>query len=121
MAAFPPGLCVLFDTSETPETVVLRSEMERGIPKQRRFAADARITMPISVVFYSAQEAKDFDDWFYGDIGAGTDFFDFVDPRSGQTVQARIVGGELGPLVPLRTNFAASRRSMVIEFYRSAI
>lgn len=121
MATFPPDLKILFDTSEAPAPVVIRSEMERGVPKQRRIAADALVTMPISVIFFTKQQAADFEDWFYTDIGGGADFFDFTDPRTGVVVQARVVGGELGPLVPLRENYNLSRRSMTLEYVRSTI
>lgn len=121
MAAFPENLKVLIDTSEEPSSVVIRSEMDRGIPKQRRIAADAIVTVPITVMFFTQQEAVDFEDWFYDDISGGADFFDWVNPRTGATVQARIVGGQLGALVPLRDSYHLSQRSMVLEYVRSTL
>lgn len=118
MAAFPSNLKILIETSETPGSVVLRSEMERGVPKQRRIAADVLVTVPIAVIFFTKQQAADFETWFYGSINGGVDFFDWADPRTGTTVQARIVGGQLGPLEPLRTNYELSRRSMTLEYIR---
>jgi hypothetical protein len=121
MAAFPSAHKILIETSEAPASVVIRSEMERGIPKQRRIAADALVTVPISVIFFTKQEAADFEDWFYNDISAGADFFDWTDPRTGVDVEARIVGGQLGELVPLRENYTMSRRSMTLEYVRSTL
>lgn len=121
MAAFPSNIKILIDTSEAPTPVVIRSEMERGVAKQRRFAADAMVTIPVSVIFFTKQEAADFEDWFYNDIAGGADFFDWTDPRTGVAVQARIVGGQLGELVPLRDGYNLSRRSMVIEYVRSTL
>jgi hypothetical protein len=119
MAAFPSAFKILIDTSEVPSPVVLRSEMERGVAKQRRFAADAVVTVPVSVIFFTKQQAADFEDWFYEDINGGADFFDWTDPRTGAAVEARIVGGVLGELVPLRDSYNLSRRSMTFEYVRS--
>lgn len=121
MAVFPADLKILFDTNDAPSPVVIRSEMERGVPKQRRIAADSLVSVPIAVIFYSKQQAADFEDWFYNDISGGADFFDWIEPRTGVVVQARIVGGELGPLVPLRENYEMSRRSMTLEYLRSTL
>lgn len=118
MAAFPPDLKILFDTSEAPAPVVIRSEMERGVPKQRRTAADALVTVPISVIFFTKQQAADFETWFSGEINAGVDFFDWTDPRTGALREARIVGGQLGELIPLRESYNMSRRSMTLEYVR---
>jgi hypothetical protein len=119
MAAFPTAFKILIETSESPTPVVIRSEMERGVAKQRRVAADTTVTVPISVIFFNKQQAADFEDWFYSDINGGADFFDWTDPRTGTLVEARIVGGQLGELVPLRDNYNLSRRSMTLEYVRS--
>lgn len=121
MAAFPADLKILIETSETPGSVVLRSEMERGLPKQRRIAADVLVTVPIAVIFFTKQQAADFETWFYSQINGGVDFFDWTDPRTGTAVQARIVGGQLGPLEPLRSNYELSRRTMTLEYLRSTL
>lgn len=121
MAAFPSNLKVLIGTSEAPTPVVIRSEMERGVAKQRRIAADAIVTVPIEVIFFTKQQAADFETWFYDEIDGGAAFFDWVEPRTGATVLARIVGGELGPLVPLRANYDLSRRTMTLEYVRSTL
>lgn len=121
MAAFPSNLKVLIGTSETASPVVIRSEMERGVAKQRRIAADAIVTIPIEVVFQSQQEAADFEEWFYDDIAGGADFFDWTDPRTSTVVQARIVGGQLGPLIPVRERYNLSTRSMTLETVRSTL
>lgn len=121
MAAFPSSYKILIETSEAPASVVIRSEMERGVPKQRRVAADALVTVPITVMFFSKQQAADFETWFYTTINGGADFFDWTDPRTGSVVQARVVGGVLGELVPLRDNYNLSRRSLTLEYLRSTL
>lgn len=121
MAAFPTAYRIQIETSEAPASVVIRSEMERGVPKQRRFAADAMVTIPITLFFRTNQQAADFETWFYTDINGGADFFDWTDPRTGVVVEARIVGGQLGELMPLRARYAISRRSMTLEYLRSTL
>lgn len=121
MAAFPPGLKILIDTSEDPDSAVLRTSMERGVPKYRRMTADVLVKVPISVIFFSKQQAADFDTWFYTTINAGADAFDWLDPRTGVVVQANIMDGKLGPLVPLRDSYSLSRRAMTLEYIRSAM
>ena len=54
MAAFPTGLRLEWrDMAEAPESVVAREPMERGIPKQRRVASDARVELPLVLHFDS--------------------------------------------------------------------
>lgn len=121
MAAFPANLKVLIGTSETATPVVMRSEMERGVAKQRRISADSIVSIPIEVMFFTKQEAADFETWFYDEINGGADFFDWTDPRTATVVQARIVGGALGALVPMAWNYTLSRRTMTLEVVRSTL
>lgn len=97
--------------------MVLRSDMERGIPKQRRAGADVLVRVPCSLVFRSAADAAAFEAWFYAD---GMGWFDFTLPRTGQVVQARIIGGDIGTLSPLTPAWNASERSVVLEYVRPA-
>lgn len=123
MATFPNWVqLVPMDNLEQRTPVVARSEMERGVPKQRRIAADSLVTLPLTAVFANAQRAEDFEVWFDTEANAGAAFFDFVHPRTGLTVQARIVGGDIGQLRPLgsrpRSRYA---RSFQVEYLRSTL
>jgi hypothetical protein len=123
MPAFPTWVQVVpLDSAEQMKPVVLRSEMERSIPKQRRIAADTLGTLPVTAVFQNAQRATEFEDWFFNEAGAGAAFFDWVHPRTGATVQARIVGGDIGQLRPLgsRPN-SRYARSFQVEYVRSTL
>ena len=97
--------------------MVLRSDMERGIPKQRRAGADVLVRVPCSLVFRSAADAAAFESWFYAE---GMGWFDFTLPRTGAVVQARIIGGDIGGLTPLTRAWNASERSVVLEYVRPA-
>lgn len=121
MASFPPYVDYGWqDLTETPDTVVERTEMDRGIPKQRRTASDARVEVQLTVHFKTKAQAAAFESWFYDDINAGQDFFDWVHPRLGTVVQARVVGGELGALSFSQRTLEGSSRSLKIEYWRSA-
>lgn len=119
MATFPHSLCGIRQDGhgEQHMPMVLRSDMERGIPKQRRAGADVLVRVPCSLVFRSAADAAAFEAWFYAD---GMGWFDFTLPRTGAVVQARIIGGDIGTLSPLTPAWNASERSVVLEYVRPA-
>lgn len=121
MAAFPGYVKLGWrDMQESPEPVVARAEMERGIPKQRRIASDARVELPVVMHFDSQADMASFDAWFFDTINAGADFFDFTHPRTLATIQARFVGGQLGPLNYLNPALTKATRPATLEYWRSA-
>lgn len=124
MATFPTWVkLVPRDGGEMPAPVVVGSEMERGVPKQRRFAADALTAIGVTAVFDNGEQAEKFLDWFYDNTtGAqgGAAWFDFTHPRTGDTEEGQIVNGDIGELRPLGTQ-AGSRwaRQFQIRYVRS--
>lgn len=120
MATFPHNLCRIRmgGIAEQAVTTVARSEMERGIARQRRTAADALVSMTLPLVFTSAQASAAFETWFYADALAGAAWFDFTHPRTGSVVQARVVGGDLGALTPMAESFRVAERTLTIEYIR---
>ena len=121
METFPNYVKVLVGASEQPKPVVIRSEMERGVPKQRRISSDTMVTVPVNLYFETPQNASDFESWVYSNIGGGADWFTWVNPRTGSNVQARIVGGDIGSLKSMTGTWSGmSTRSLNIEYLRSA-
>ena len=108
------------DLLETPDSVVERTDMERGRPKQRRIASDVRIEVQLTVQFDTKAQAAAFEAWFFDTIHAGQDYFDWQHPRTGAVLQARVVGGTLGPLKFEQRTLEASNRSLKLEYWRSA-
>lgn len=106
------------DTAEHPAPVMLRTPMERGIPRHRRIAADSLVSVPVTAYFDSAADSLAFDSWFFGEAEAGAAWFDFTLPRTGQVVQARVVDGDIGQLKPATKNWAFSERSFQLEYIR---
>lgn len=122
MAAFPSYVRIGWkDSGEQASPVVARSEMERGIAKQRRIAADAVVTVPLTLYFGSAADADAFETWVYTVIAGGAAWFDFTSLRTGGTVSARIVGGDIGQLKPSTNTWARSERSLKLEYVRPTL
>lgn len=124
-ATFPTDVsCVLGSYSEDQTSAVMRSEMERGMPKQRRMASDVLVSVKVTLQFKSSAHADSFQSWFDSQTGSGTDWFTWKHPRTGASVQARIVGGVLGPLTPVagtwRSGLQRCRRDATFEYLRSA-
>ncbi len=120
MAAFPTVKYDWRELGESVDPVVAREAMERGMPKQRRINSDARVEVALTIYFDTLAEAAAFETWFFSTINAGQDYFDFTPPRGGATVQARVVGGQLGPLQYQQRTLEASKRSLRIEYLRAA-
>lgn len=115
MATFPSYVKYApMDTSEKIESIVLRSEMEKGVPKQRRNQSIPLVKIGMTLYFDSKETYQKFEDWFFDEVNAGVSFFDLKHPRTGLTVQARIPSGELGGLQRLGT--AIGTFSMDVEF-----
>jgi len=120
MAAFPSYARTLVDGyAESHSSIVERSEMDRGVPKQRKIQSDVLVTIPVKVLFATNDDAEAFEDWFYGDAQAGAAWFDWTDPRTKTLRQARIVAGSLGPLTPGGGFFSALSRTVTLEYLRS--
>ena len=96
MATFPNYANILIDSySVNRESALLRSEMESGPPKQAKIKSRVMVTHNVKIYISSKTDYQSFQTWYANDISQGADWFDFVDPISGSTIQARFVGGEL--------------------------
>lgn len=96
MATFPSYADILIDSySVNRESALLRSEMESGPPKQAKIKSRVMITHNVQIYIATKANYLSFQTWFSNDISEGADWFDFTDPISGSTIQARFVGGEL--------------------------
>jgi hypothetical protein len=114
MPAFPAYAVLLFEGfSEQRESALLRTEMEDGPPKQVRIRGKVLVTRPIKIGLNSLQDYRSFIAWFSNDLAEGSLWFDFNDPVSGTTKQARFVvdstnGLEGTPLNPHLVNWSIS-------------
>ena len=124
MAALPSYVKVMAGSlTETPASVTLTSEMDRGVPKVRRKNSDTMVAMPSDLWFDNVTDAASFETWFYSASGAngGAVFFTMTHPRTGATINARIKDGDLGALTPLHGRWPGPcKRSVTFEFLRTA-
>nr|WP_315242104.1 hypothetical protein [uncultured Albidiferax sp.] len=122
MATFPTYVKLGWrDSGEQAQPIVARSEMERGVAKQRRTQADVTVTVPVVLYFDTSAHAAAFEAWVYTDAAGGAAWFDFVLPRTGATVQARIVGGDIGTLTPSIGSWGRTQRSVKLEYVKAAL
>lgn len=120
MAALPSYVrLALAGISEKHPPIVLRTEMERGIAKQRRIASDVVAELTVTLLFDTRADADAFEDWFY--LGPGMGWFDFVHPRTRAVVSGRIVGGDIGTSIPSNQTWSYSERQVKIEYVRPSL
>lgn len=120
MASFPNYVKYMpMDTGEKINAIVIRSEMEKSVPKQRRSQHSPMVEISINMYFDNKEQYQRFEDWFFDDVNAGVSFFDFKHPRTGLTVQARFIGGELGDLQRLGTQRGTFAMGAKLEYLRA--
>jgi len=96
MATFPAYADVLLDGfSEQHESALIRTEMESGPPRQAKVRSRVLVTWPAVILVESKADYQSFMTWFKNDIAYGADWFDFANPVTGSTVQARFNGSGL--------------------------
>ncbi|MGV7185709.1 hypothetical protein [Xanthomonas axonopodis] len=118
MAAFPLYAGVLYDTLRSSfDPAVMRTEMERGVPKQRVFNTRVLMKLAMTLDFATPVDAVSFEHWYFDDIRR-IGWFDFRHPLTGLTVQARFEGGSIGELRPADGADRPWQRDVVVEFLR---
>lgn len=118
MAAFPNY--VRFDLNgytEGEDPSVLRTEMERGVPKERIINSDVMATIKGTVTFLAKEDIASFDAWYFDTIKR-IGWFDFRHPRTRQMLSVRLVGGKRGELQPIKAGFGIATRMIELEYLR---
>jgi hypothetical protein len=96
MATFPSYACVMLEGySEMADYLVLRSEMDNSIAKQRPRRSIPVVMRSVKIRVNDKADKILFDAWFKNDIFGGTAWFTYVDPVDGASKQARFVEGKL--------------------------
>ena len=118
MAELPSYVAVRFpDYGETPRPRVERTEMERGVAKQRLLETKTNVEIKATFLFGSSADASAFEWWFYNTIQV-VGFFEMTHPRTGEKIMARFVAGDIGTLTPMSPDFAQSYRTVTLEYLR---
>lgn len=97
---------------------VERTEMERGVPKQRRLNSQLIANLRVALLVETTQQSEDFLDWYINDISGGVEFFEMRHPRTGQLINARFPGGDIGSLRSATGTNYMWQRDVVIEYLR---
>ena len=118
MAAFPSDICVLTGGyGESFDPSVERTEMERGVPKQRLVNTQVLAKIKCALLFNSSADADTFEAWYFDTIKR-IGWFQIKHPRTGATITARFEGGSIGTLVPLGPAFYIASRMVIMEYQR---
>lgn len=123
MAALPSYVKFqLQGAGEQPSDVIVRSGVERGIPRTRRTSSDVLMTLSVRIIFFSIADSLAFRDWYYSPAGgaAGAGWFDWVDPRTGLVRSVRFVSSSMGALLALAGSFRIAEQSCSIEYIHRA-
>lgn len=118
MATLPSVARVMFDGQKRSfEPSVLRTEMERGVPKQRVQNSQVLVKQSMTLYFSSIADVGTFDDWYFAEIRR-IGWFSMVHPFTGQVINARFESGALGDLVPDEKLPGDYRMDVVVEYMR---
>lgn len=94
MATFPSYAKILFrDYNKKRESSLLRSDMESGPPKQARYKYNVMEVHSVRIYLSSKANFQSFESWYKNDISDGSGWFNFTDPITGSTIQARFRDG----------------------------
>lgn len=99
------------------DPAVVRSEMERGLPKQRLQSRSVVVQVSCTLHFRSRQDTLAFDTWYFDAIKR-IGWFDWFDGRAGVVRSVRFAGGAIGKLTPLRARYAVATRTATLEYLR---
>lgn len=94
MATLPSYVKVFFrDYSRKRDSVLLRTEMESGAPRQAKIRSRPMVTRTAILFLETKADFLSFESWYKNDIDEGAMWFNFYDPVQSATVQGRFVGG----------------------------
>lgn len=111
MATFPSYAQILYSGySQKKESALLRTEMDSGPPKQAKVKSKVMIVRSVKIYLSSKSDFVSFESWYDNDLSNGASWFDFVDPVSGITIQARFRDGGYTsqPMTPAMNNWEVS-------------
>ncbi|KAF1710306.1 hypothetical protein CSC70_06325 [Pseudoxanthomonas kalamensis DSM 18571] len=118
MADLPSYVTVLFDGyGEEFDPSIERTEMERGVPKQRVVNSQVMQEITVRLLFKSSADAASFETWYFDTIKR-VGWFDMSHPRTGASITARLKEAKIGSLTPLIPDFSWSEREATLEYLR---
>lgn len=118
MSMLPASTLVRMEgLSDSWEPAVERTEMERGVPKQRLVNSQVLAKLNVTLYFRKPADADAFEEWYFNDIKR-IGWFQIRHPRNGKLLTVRFQGGAVGELTLIdETDFDTGRR-VVLEYLR---
>jgi len=118
LADFPSYAHILADGfTESFDPAVERTDMERGVPKQRLVNTQVMAKVSATILFRKKADIASFESWYFDTIKR-IGWFQIKHPRTGATITARFEGGSIGTLVPLGPAFYIASRTVILEYQR---
>lgn len=118
MATLPSYVTVrMSGYGEEFDPSVERTEMERGIPKQRCINTRVMATLRLSFLFPTSTDAANFEEWYFDTIKR-IGWFDMTHPRTGGTISARFPGGNIGEMRSISGTDHLWQRDLTVEYLR---
>lgn len=119
MAAFPSYAKILLaGVSRKFDPEVIKSQMERGLPKLRLANSRVVVQIPVRIRTYRRVDALAFEAWYHDTIKR-IGFFDWYDPRDRLTRSVRFMDGALGEETPVRHgDHDVADRTATLEYLR---
>lgn len=118
MADFPTYAQILADGfAESFDPSVERTDMERGVPKQRLINSQVLVKLNATLFFRSSADVAAFESWYFDTIKR-IGWFQMKHPRTGAAITARFEGGSIGSLSSLAPMFFIASRNVVMEYMR---
>lgn len=118
MTQLPNTTTVMMDGfAESADPSVERTEMERGVPKQRLANTRVMARLKVALYFATSAAADEFDSWYF-DTLKRIGWFTFRNPRNGRELTVRFVGGDAGELTLIDDTGFDSKRSVTLEYLR---
>lgn len=118
MASLPSYVGLLYDSIRPSfDPSVARSEMERGVPKERVLNSRVLAEIAVTLDFANPVDAMSFEDWYFNDIRR-VGWFDFRHPLSGQLLRGHFKAGAIGELRPVEGADRPWQRDVTMEYLR---
>lgn len=120
MATLPLGTRILTDGfKEKSNPSVLRTDMERGVAKERVLNTKIVVTLTGTLYHDTLEAMAAFDTW-YEDTIKRIGWFDMRHPRTRELVSVRFLGGDIGELEPLPGGFinGGVRQNVQLEYLK---
>lgn len=115
MASLPDYVSILFPgQSESFDPAVVRSEMERGLAKQRAGSSRVVRKLNATLLFGTQADVDAFEDWYFNEIKR-IGFFSVRHPRTGLMVAMRFEGADIGELQPVANGYHIATRAVILE------